>query len=154
MDIHIIAVGDRMPQWVEHGYAEYAKRLPKHCQLKLTEIPLQKRSKHNIQQCIAKESAAMLAAITKQSHVIALEVTGKAWTTQQLSQHIESWQAEQSEVSLLVGGPEGLSDECLARAKQQWSLSNLTLPHPVVRVVLAEALYRAWSLSVGHPYHR
>lgn len=154
MIIHIIAVGQRMPNWVEQAYQEYSKRLPKQCSLKLTEIPLLKRSPHNLQQCQAKESEAMLAAIAKSSHVIALEVGGKSWNTQQLSEQLLHWQTNYPQVTLLIGGPEGLSSECLAIAEQKWSLSPLTLPHPLVRIIVAEALYRAWTLTIGHPYHK
>lgn len=96
----------------------------------------------------------MLAAIDNSDYVVALDVTGKAWSTEQLSDQVSQWQMLGSNMALLVGGPDGLSDDCLARAQQRWSLSKLTFPHPLVRVVVAEQLYRAWTLLNNHPYHR
>ena len=96
----------------------------------------------------------MLAAVGKGHRIVSLEVTGKAWTTPELANQLEQWQMDGRDVSLLVGGPDGLSPECLSRANQKWSLSDLTLPHPMVRVLLAETIYRAWSVTVNHPYHR
>lgn len=155
MNIHLIAVGDKMPRWVQDGYAEYAKRLPAECSLQLVEITPGKRGKHSdIARTIRDEGERMLAAIPKGARVIALEVTGRAWTTEQLASQVEGWLAGGRDIALLVGGPEGLAEPCRQRADQQWSLSPLTLPHPLVRVLLSEQLYRAWSILRGHPYHR
>lgn len=155
MRIRLIAVGTRMPGWVQQGYQEYAKRLPSDCSLECVEIPLGKRSKGaDIKRAQRKEGEAMLAAIGDGDRVIALEVEGKAWSTWQLSEQMQNWRLDARHVSLLVGGPEGLAPECVARADQKWSLSPLTLPHPLVRVLLAEQLYRAWSIIHNHPYHR
>jgi 23S rRNA (pseudouridine1915-N3)-methyltransferase len=96
----------------------------------------------------------MLAAIGKGDGVIALDVLGKAWSTEHLAEQIKSWQMSGRNMSLLIGGPDGLSEACLQRAEQRWSLSALTFPHPLVRVILAEQLYRAWSINNNHPYHR
>lgn len=101
-----------------------------------------------------QEGAQLLGQVTPRDHVVALEVNGKAWTTRQLADQIERWQLMGGNVALLIGGPDGLSEECRQRANQQWSLSPLTLPHPLVRVILAEQIYRAWSVVKGHPYHR
>ena len=155
MKLTIIAVGTRMPDWVQAGYSEYAKRLPRECALELKEIPLATRSKNtDIARAIEKESESILASIPAQERVIALDVLGKPQTTQTLAEALRDWQMQGGNTSLLIGGPDGLSANCLARANQRWSLSGLTLPHPLVRIVLAEQLYRAWSLLNHHPYHR
>jgi 23S rRNA (pseudouridine1915-N3)-methyltransferase len=155
MRIHLIAVGTRMPQWVQQGYAEYARRLPADYALQLVEIPAGKRGKGaDISRLTQQEGERTLAAIPKGAHVIALELTGKAWSTTQLAQELDGWRHDGRDVALLIGGPEGLASECLSRAEGRWSLSNLTLPHPLVRIVVAEQLYRAWSILHNHPYHR
>ncbi|MDV3237553.1 MAG: 23S rRNA (pseudouridine(1915)-N(3))-methyltransferase RlmH [Gammaproteobacteria bacterium] len=155
MHIHLIAVGDRMPAWVEAGYGEYAKRLPRECALRLVEIAPGRRGRNaDVARIVRDEGERMLAAIPRDCHVIALEVGGGSWSTPQLAVQLEGWMHSGRDVALLVGGPEGLDDACRARADQLWSLSALTLPHPLVRIVLAEALYRAWSVMAGHPYHR
>ncbi|MDH5191092.1 MAG: 23S rRNA (pseudouridine(1915)-N(3))-methyltransferase RlmH [Gammaproteobacteria bacterium] len=155
MRILLIAVGNRMPDWVENGFNEYAKRLPPECSLDLIEIPAGKRGKSaDVVRITEKEGQQMLAAIPKGAVVIALEVTGRQWDTPQLAQKLEQWMQDGHDVALLVGGPEGLAPECLARADAKWSLSALTMPHPLVRVVLAEQLYRAWTITRNHPYHR
>ena len=155
MRIHLIAVGQKMPDWVEKGFQEYAKRLPTSCSLKLVEIPPGHRGKSaDIQRAIKSESDKMLAAIPNNAKVIALDERGKSWSTVQLASQMTDWMQDGRDVVLLVGGPDGLSKECKQRAEQMWSLSALTLPHPLVRVVLAEQVYRAWSVTQGHPYHR
>lgn len=155
MQIHLIAVGSKMPAWVTQGYDEFARRLPGECRLNLVEIPAGKRGKNaDIARLTQEEGEKMLAAIPKGAFVIAMEVGGKNWSTEQLSQQLDNWLHGGCDVALLVGGPEGLAPACRARADQLWSLSPLTFPHPLVRVVLAEQLYRAWSLLKGHPYHR
>ena len=144
-----------MPGWVEDGVAEYRKRLPAEMKFDVREIALGKRSKNaDIARAMASEGEAMLAAIARDDHVVALDVHGKSWSTEQLAGELRDWQQSGRDVSLLIGGPDGLAPECLERAAQRWSLSALTLPHPLVRVVLAEQLYRAWSINNNHPYHR
>lgn len=144
-----------MPDWVVSGYEEYARRMPRECALELREIPLATRSKNtDIARAIEKESEAMLLAISPQERVIALDVLGKPQSTASLAKALETWQMAGGNTSFLIGGPDGLSGNCLARANERWSLSALTLPHPLVRIVLAEQLYRAWSLLNHHPYHR
>jgi len=155
MKITILAVGTKMPSWVTQGYQEYAKRLPRDMSLELIEISLGVRGKNaDIQRAIKKESDAILSYIDKSDHVIALEVKGHNWSTEKLAQNMERWQMDGLNLVLLVGGPDGLSDACRARANQQWSLSALTLPHPIVRVILSEQIYRAWTVTQNHPYHR
>ncbi len=155
MQIHIIAVGDRMPEWVEAGYREYARRLPRECRLELHEIPAGRRVKGaDIRRLIEQEGARQLAAIPAGAHVVALDRLGKQLDTEALAQELKRHLAGGEHLALLVGGPEGLAPACLERAKERWALSKLTLAHPVVRVVLAEQLYRAWSILQNLPYHR
>ena len=155
MQINLIAVGTRMPAWVNDGYQEYARRMPQECGLRLTEIPLGQRSKSQpVDRAVNEEGKRMLAAISDRQRVIALDVNGRGWSTEQLAEALREWLQDGRDVALLVGGPDGLASSCLARAEQRWSLSPLTLPHPLVRILLAEQLYRAWTLTCGHPYHR
>jgi 23S rRNA (pseudouridine1915-N3)-methyltransferase len=153
--LRILAIGTKMPDWVEAGCNEYLKRLPPELRIEVVELPLGKRGKGaDIQRAILREGEAMLKAIGERDQVIALEVQGKSWSTGDLAVNLQHWQGSGDNVSLLVGGPDGLAPACLARADSRWSLSPLTLPHPLVRVLLAEQLYRAWSINAGHPYHR
>lgn len=155
MKIKILAVGAKMPQWVMAGVDEYTKRMPPHYQVIFQEIPLGKRAKGmDLKKAIVQESKAILSAIGEQDKVIALDVLGKQWSTEQLADELLEWEQSGQSVCLLIGGPDGLSQDCLQRAEKKWSLSKLTLPHPLVRVVLAEQLYRAWSINANHPYHR
>ena len=155
MRIHLISSGNRMPRWVQEGYEEYAKRMPLECSLRLVEIAPGRRGKGmDAKRAVAEEGERMLRALPKGARVIALDVGGRSWSTEQLSARLDGWLADGRDLALLVGGPEGLAPACLERAEGRWSLSPLTFPHPLVRVVLAEQLYRAWSLLKGHPYHR
>jgi 23S rRNA (pseudouridine1915-N3)-methyltransferase len=155
MKLNLLAVGTKMPAWVSDGYQEYAKRMPRECSLQLHEITPAKRGKSGSpSQWIREEGERILAAIPDSHHVVVLDVQGKSWRTEQLAEQLKSWMADGRDVSLIVGGPDGLTDECLQRADQRWSLSALTLPHPLVRIVLSEQLYRAWTVLQNHPYHR
>lgn len=155
MQIHLIAVGERMPAWIEAGYHEYAKRLPHECRLTLREIPAGRRTKGaDLKRLIEQEGARQLAAIPAGCRVVALDRGGRQMDTEQLATELKKRLAGGQNLALLVGGPEGLAPQCLKRADDTWSLSALTLAHPVVRVVLAEQLYRAWSIVKGLPYHR
>jgi 23S rRNA (pseudouridine1915-N3)-methyltransferase len=155
MLIRLIAVGNKMPDWVESGFAEYAKRLPPGYTLKLVEITPEKRGKQaDIKRITEKEGEKILAALKPGNLVIALDVLGQSWTTGQLADAMDIWHSENRDVDLLVGGPDGLSEACLHKAEIKLSLSRLTLPHPLVRIVVAEQLYRAWSILAKHPYHR
>ena len=155
MRIQLIAAGKRQPAWIDDGYQEYARRLKGACKLELTEIPLGRRSK-SVPPDKARdaEGERMLRAIPTAAHVVALTVDGQAWSTAELADRMSSWTTLGAPVCLVVGGPDGLADEVLQRANERWSLSPLTLPHGLIRPVVAEALYRAWSLHQGHPYHR
>jgi 23S rRNA (pseudouridine1915-N3)-methyltransferase len=155
MNIYLISVGNRMPRWVVEGYQEYAKRLPGECALQLIEIAPGHRGKRaDTARTLRDEGERMLKAVPKGCRIVALDVLGKAWDTEQLSERLGTWMADGRDLALLVGGPEGLAPGCLVEAELRWSLSPLTLPHPLVRVFLAEQLYRAWSLLRNHPYHR
>lgn len=144
-----------MPSWVEEGFAEYAKRMPPESKFKLVEIAAGKRGKNSdIKRLTQQEGEKMLAAIPKGTKVVALDVLGKALSTEELAKELKGWQGSGQDIAILIGGPEGLADDCLKQAQQTISLSKLTLPHPLVRVVLAEQLYRATTLLKGHPYHK
>jgi 23S rRNA (pseudouridine1915-N3)-methyltransferase len=155
MQIHLLCVGNRMPDWVTAGYQEYAKRMPRECELKLHEIPPGKRGKNaDIARAVEAEGQKMQAAIPAGDRVVAVDLNGQEWSTPQLAEVLSGWLRDGRNVSLLVGGPDGLDPSCLARADATWRLSALTFPHPLVRILLAEQLYRAWGILHKHPYHR
>ena len=151
--LRLLAVGTRMPGWVQEGFEDYRKRLPRDCALELREIALARRGA-DVARGVRDEGEALLAALDDDEFVVALEVGGRMLSTPDLATRLGSWRDEGQRVAFLVGGPEGLAEACRVRAREQWSLSRLTLPHPLVRILLAEQLYRAWSLLAGHPYHR
>lgn len=155
MRLTVITVGGKMPAWVDQGVTEYSKRLPREIRLHWRELPLARRGGDSTpEQLREREGEQILKAIPTGDRVIALDVLGDSVSTEQLAQRLADWQMSAANVSLLIGGPDGLSATCLARAWQRWSLSALTLPHPLVRILLVEQLYRAWTITVGHPYHR
>lgn len=141
-----------MPNWVTEGYTEYARRFSGSCQLQLLEVAQVKQGSAAVIR--EKEGQKLMQAIPKDNRVVALDKQGHAWDTATLASQLQSWKGGGRNVCLVIGGPEGLSNACLKRAEQIWSLSNLTFPHPLVRVIAAEQLYRAESLLRGHPYHR
>lgn len=155
MQIALIAVGTKMPAWVHSGYAEYARRMPPECRLQLTEIPAAQRSKStDTERAIREEGERMLKALPKNCWTVALDVKGQMHSTESLAAALKGYMGGGRDLALLVGGADGLAAECLRRADETWSLSRLTFPHPLVRVLLAEQLYRAYSFSRNHPYHR
>lgn len=155
MRIHLIAVGHRAPPWVVQGYQSFAKRLPPECALSLVQIATAKRGKGvPVQRAVEREGERMRAAVPRGARVVALDERGAQWTTGQLAHRLEEWLAGGQDMALLVGGPDGLAPPCRDCAHETWSLSSLTLPHALVRIIVAEQLYRAWSLLRGHPYHR
>lgn len=155
MKLKMLAVGTRMPGWVTQGVEEYRKRLPREMSLEVVELsPGPRQKSADPAKAIRVEGDRLLSRIKDSELVVALDVEGKPWSTQVLSERMRDWQMAGSDVSLLIGGPDGLDQRCLARADLRWSLSPLTLPHPLVRVLLAEQLYRGWTLMTGHPYHR
>jgi len=144
-----------MPAWVADGFAEYRKRLSRELPLDLVEIPLGARGKgRDPVRAIADEGAAVLAAIGRDVHVVALDGRGKPWSSEQLAAQLAQWRQGGRDLAILVGGPDGHAEPVLARADQHWSLGPLTLPHMLVRLVVAEQLYRAMTILEGHPYHR
>lgn len=155
MQIHLISVGNRMPEWVKQGYEEYAKRLPKECELVLKEITPGQRGKNcDVARIVRDEGVKMQAAMPAGAHTVSLDLTGKAWSTTALAQALQRWQGYGKPVALLVGGPDGLADSIKDQAEESWCLSALTFPHPLVRIIVAEQIYRAWSILHNHPYHR
>jgi 23S rRNA (pseudouridine1915-N3)-methyltransferase len=155
MQIDLIAVGKRMPAWIESGFKEYAKRLPKNINFKLIEINPAVRGKSNsIENYKLKEEENINAALAKDSLMIIFDEHGKSISSTSLAKKLQSWNDEQQYISLIIGGPDGLSDEIKKKANQTWSLSEMTLPHGLVRVMVVEQLYRAWSITQNHPYHR
>ncbi|AJY50394.1 23S rRNA (pseudouridine(1915)-N(3))-methyltransferase RlmH [Halomonas sp. KO116] len=155
MKIRLLAVGSKMPGWVEEGVETYRKRLPRDFNLEIEEITLGQRGKNaDIAKARAQEAQRIRDKLRGDEYVVALEVKGKPWTTEQLAQEADAWRMGRRDIALLVGGPDGLEPSLSAAADKTWSISPLTLPHPLVRIMLAEQLYRAWTLLVGHPYHR
>lgn len=144
-----------MPDWVKNGYHEYSKRFPADFQLNLIEISNIKRTKNSDLNRIKEiEAEEMLAKIPKNSLVVALDEHGTEWNTQKLAKELQRWRENWQNISLLIGGPEGLAKVCLEKAEIKWSLSTLTFPHPLVRIIVAEQIYRAWSILSKHPYHK
>lgn len=152
MRVRLITVSERQPDWVNAAFADYAKRLPKHLQPQLVELPLAKR-REDVVKAKADEGLRILDAC-KDALLIALDERGKALSSRDLAGLLPGWEQSGRDVALVVGGPDGLDASVLQRAALKWSLSALTLPHGMVRVILAEQLYRAWSIQSGHPYHR
>lgn len=144
-----------MPEHVEAIFRDYQRRFPKDVSLELIEIPAGKRGKNaDIERILNQEGKQMLEAVPKGAMIVTLDIPGKMYDSYELAKELANWKMSGSDIALLVGGPEGLSDECKKAAKKSWSLSPLTLPHPLVRILIAESLYRAWSIDAGHPYHR
>ncbi|MCL5041739.1 MAG: 23S rRNA (pseudouridine(1915)-N(3))-methyltransferase RlmH [Gammaproteobacteria bacterium] len=155
MRIRLISVASRMPRWVEQGYQEYAKRMPPELPLELVEIPLSNRGKNaDVARLMKREGEQMLAATQPGERIVTLEVNGREWSTETLAEQLDNWRLDARTVNLMVGGPEGLAEPVRQASEQRWSLSPLTLPHPLVRILLAEQLYRAWTILNRHPYHK
>ena len=144
-----------MPAWVEAGAGDYLQRLSAGLQVSLVSLPLEKRGKaQSLDKIRQREDAKMLSSIKAAEYVIALDQRGKQRSTEELATSLLDWQMSGRDYCVLIGGPEGLGDKSLARADTRWSLARLTLPHPLVRIILVEQLYRAWTINCGHPYHR
>jgi 23S rRNA (pseudouridine1915-N3)-methyltransferase len=155
MRARLIAVGERMPGWVADGFAEYSKRLSHELPLELVELKPGRRGKgRDDARAIRDEGVALLAALPHDVHVIALDGRGKTWSSEELAEQLAQWRMAGRDLAFLIGGPDGHAAEVLAHADQRWSLGPLTLPHMLVRLVLAEQLYRATTIAAGHPYHR
>jgi len=155
MQLVIVAVGHRMPAWVSTGFDEYAKRMPPEMRIELREVKPEPRSASaSAESLMRAEGLRIEAVLPKHAAVIALDERGRDLTTMQLAQHVEQWRGEGRDIAFLIGGADGLAPELKTRAKMLMRVSHFTLPHGMVRVILAEALYRAWSVTAGHPYHR
>jgi 23S rRNA (pseudouridine1915-N3)-methyltransferase len=155
MRITIAAVGTRMPGWVRDGVDVYRRRLPRHIQLEVAEIPSGNRSSQGLSApAMEKEAGQLLKRVATADLTIALDEGGKLKSSTELAAEMQAWLDHVPHVALLIGGPDGLTDACKREADGLWSLSRLTLPHGLVRVVLVEQLYRAWTILQGHPYHR
>jgi 23S rRNA (pseudouridine1915-N3)-methyltransferase len=155
MKARLIAVGERAPAWVAEGFAEYQKRLSHWLPLELLEMTPGLRGKgRDAARATGDEGARVLAALPRQAHVVALDGRGKPYSSEQLAQRLEHWRQQGQDLAFLIGGPEGHAPDVLKMAGESWSLGPLTLPHMLVRLVVAEQLYRAASLLANHPYHR
>lgn len=155
MRISLLAVGTRLPAWIGDGFETYRKRMPPHIQLELQEVPAGSRgSRDGARAASAEEAERILRRVDGSDLLIALDERGREWNTMELARELEKWLAEHRHVVLAVGGADGLDQCCRDRADRLWSLSRLTLPHGMVRVVVAEQIYRAWTVLAGHPYHR
>lgn len=155
MQLVIAAVGHKMPAWIEAGFAEYAKRMPPECRLQLKEIkPVDRSGSRTAETVMAQERTRIEAAIPKGSRIVALDERGKDITTVQLANYLTQWQQDGRDVTFVIGGADGLDAQFKAGADLLVRISSLTLPHGMVRVLLAEQLYRAWSITQNHPYHR
>jgi 23S rRNA (pseudouridine1915-N3)-methyltransferase len=155
MRVRLIAVGTRLPPWVAQGVVEFQVRLPREWRFELVEVAVAARGKNaDIARLKQAEGEKMLRAIPDGAQVIAFDERGETLDTAAWARALETWQREGRDLALLIGGPDGLAPACLARAQRRWSLSKLTLPHALVRVMVLEQLYRAWTVIQGHPYHR
>lgn len=152
MRISLIAIGRSMPEWIEQGWQEYARRLPPQIDLELIELapPAGRRGRESS----LHEGRSLLQRVPKDATTVALDGNGEAWSTRMLADRLDQWMMQGRPAALLVGGAEGHSDEVRKRSAASWSLGPLTFPHMLVRVIVAEQLYRAWTLLSGHPYHR
>lgn len=155
MKIRILAVGQKMPKWVQQTYAEYNQRLSKSQQLELIEIAPEHRAKTtNRHKAMEAEGKRILSALKANEKIVLLDEYGKSISTKFLAKAINNWQLEGDDIAIIIGGADGVSDEVKNKATSKWSLSQLTFPHPLVRVIVAEQIYRAYSLIANHPYHR
>lgn len=155
MQLTIAAVGHKMPGWIETGFQEYAKRMPPECRIHLREIkPVERSGSKTAETVMALERTRIEAAIPKGAFIVALDERGKDLSTMQLSQHLTKWQQDGRDIAFIIGGADGLDTTFKANADILIRISSLTLPHGMVRVLLAEQLYRAWSITQNHPYHR
>lgn len=155
MRLHLLCVGSRQPDWVKQGVETFTRRMPRECALIVTEIPALRRGKSDPpQRAISAECERLQRAVPEGALVVALDEKGEAWTTQRLAKELGRWREEHRDVALLIGGPDGLAPQCLQSARYRWSLSAHTLPHGLARIIVAEQLYRAYTILTGHPYHR
>ena len=155
MQLQIIAVGQKIPAWAENACADYLKRMPRELKIGVTSIAsAHRKGKGSIEQFKRQEASQIMKKMPRGSFSIALDERGKQWSSKEWSQQLESWMREHPRVNLIIGGPDGLADECRKACSQTIALGTMTMPHALVRVVLIEQIYRAWTLLNGHPYHR
>ena len=154
MRLLVVAVGQRVPDWAQTAWDDYAKRFPPELRLELKAVKTEPRASRTLQSLLAAERERIEAAIPKGARVVALDERGTALTTMALAAKLKEWPLENDAVALVIGGPDGLAPAFRQAAHERIRLSDLTLPHAMVRVLLAEQLYRAWSINAGHPYHR
>lgn len=154
MHLHLIAIGQRLPGWVQQGIDDYARRLPAQFGFHIVELPASKRGSGDTQRAIDEEGQRLLQAVPKGARIIALDERGRQWQTRELAEQLQHWTHDGRDVALLLGGADGHSAAVRDQAERLWSLSALTLPHGLARLLLTEQVYRAWSLLSGHPYHR
>ena len=152
--MRVLAIGTRMPQWVSDGANEYVKRLPREASVEWVEVPSSKRSRDTAESRMLEEATAIEQRLKPQELMVVLDVEGKVVSTETIAEALATWQNDGSKIAFVIGGPDGLHPSLKAKASARWSLGRITLPHPLVRVILAEQLYRAWSINAGHPYHR
>lgn len=154
MRLLVVAVGQRVPDWAQAAWEDYAKRFPPEMRLELKAVKTEPRASKTLPALLAAERERIEAAIPKGARMVALDERGTALTTVALASKLKAWQLENDVVALVIGGPDGLDPAFRHAAHERIRLSDLTLPHAMVRVLLAEQLYRAWSINAGHPYHR
>jgi len=154
MRLLVVAVGQRVPDWAATAWDDYAKRFPPELKLELKAVKTEPRGSRTVESLLAAERERIEAAIPRGARIVALDERGTALTTQALAAKLKAWQLDAADVALVIGGPDGLEPAFRAAAHERIRLSDLTLPHAMVRVLLAEQLYRAWSINAGHPYHR
>ena len=151
MHIRLIAVGDRQPAWVDEAFDSYAKRLPVQWRFRLQTVATASRG---AQKRAAVEGERVLKQVKPAERVVMLDERGKALSSTAFAAELQGWLTDGRDLAFVIGGADGLSEECLKRAEFRWSLSSMTLPHGLARVLAVEQLYRAWTLTQGHPYHR
>ena len=154
MKLVIVAVGQRMPDWAQTAYDDFAKRFPPDCRVEIKTVKTEPRGSKTLETLYAAERARIEAAIPKGARIVVLDERGSQLTTVALARQLKNWQLEGDDVALVIGGPDGLDPEFKARAQMRIRLSDMTLPHAFARVLLIEQLYRAWSINANHPYHR
>jgi 23S rRNA (pseudouridine1915-N3)-methyltransferase len=154
MKLVVVAVGQRVPDWAQVAWDDYAKRFPPEMRLELKAVKTEPRASRTLASLLAAERERIEAAIPKGAHIVALDERGTSLTTVALAARVKDWQLQAQDVALVIGGPDGLDPEFKRAAHERVRLSDLTLPHAMVRVLLAEQLYRAWSVNANHPYHR
>ena len=152
--MRVLAIGTRMPQWVSNGADDYVKRLPREASIEWVELPASKRARDTAESRMLEEAIAIERRLKPQELMVVLDVEGKVISTETIAETLATLQSDGLKIAFVIGGPDGLHPSLKAKAGARWSLGRITLPHPLVRVILAEQLYRAWSINAGRPYHR